>query len=125
MRKDIDEHDGVVIAGSLTDWGDVLIPDFTLAVRVETPTPVRLSRLKQREHAHFGARIDPGGDMHEAHQAFIEWAALYDDGGPDMRSRAKHDVWQKLLRCPVIQVDGSLPPETNFELIRKYVSSPR
>ncbi len=119
MRRNISEHDHVVIAGSLADWGDVLIPLFTLAVRVETETPVRIERLKQREQAHFGPRISPGGDMYQKHREFMAWATTYDDGGLDMRSRQKHDAWQKLLLWPLIRVDGALPPGKNFELIQK------
>ncbi len=119
MRRDIAAHDHVVIAGSLADWGDDLIPLFTLAVRVETETRVRIERLKQRELAHFGDRIKAGGDMYEKHREFMAWAAAYDDGGLDMRSRLKHDAWQKMLLCPLIQVDGALPPGKNFELIQK------
>lgn len=47
MRKDIAEHDGVVISGSLVDWGDELIPFFTLVVRMETDTAIRIGRLKK------------------------------------------------------------------------------
>ena len=109
----------VVISGSLVDWGDELIPLFTLAIRVETDTATRIERLRTREREHFGNRIDPGGDMYENHKEFIEWAASYDEGGTEMRSKAKHDEWQKLLSCPVVLVDGSLPVETNLEVINK------
>lgn len=119
MRKDIAEHDGVVISGSLVDWGDELIPFFTLVVRMETDTAIRIGRLKKRERERFGGRIDPGGDMYEAHQKFIDWAAFYDGGGLDMRSKAKHDQWQKQLRCRQIILDGSLPVEKNFEIVRQ------
>jgi len=119
MKRDIAEHENVVISGSLVDWGDELISLFTLAIRVETDTATRIERLRAREREHFGNRIDPGGDMYENHKEFIEWAASYDEGGTDMRSKAKHDEWQKLLLCPVVSVDGSLPVETNLEVINK------
>ena len=121
IRKDICAHGNVVLSGSLTGWGDELIPLFTLAVRVEADTEVRLARIRARERARFGSRIDPGGDMFETHQAFLDWAASYDSGGTEMRSRANHDEWQKLLRCPLVCVDGSLPPETNWEVIRRSI----
>ncbi len=119
MKEDIAKHNKVVISGSLVDWGDELIPLFTLAVRVETDTAIRIDRLKRREREHFGSRIDPGGDMYENHQVFIDWAASYDNGGLDMRSKSKHDEWQKLLRCHQILLDGSLPVEKNFEIIQQ------
>ncbi len=125
MKKDIEKYDTVVISGSLVDWGDVLIPFFTLAIRVNTDTAIRIERLKKRERAHFGNRIDAGGDMYENHQKFLEWAASYDNGGLDMRSKAKHDEWEKLLPCPRIILDGSLPLEESFERIRKILVAAR
>lgn len=119
MKRDIVEHENVVISGSLVDWGDELIPLFTLAIRVETDTATRIERLRAREREHFGNRIDPGGDMYENHKEFIEWAASYDEGNINMRSKTKHDEWQKLLSCPVVLVDGSLPVETNLEVINR------
>lgn len=60
-----------------------------------------------------------GGDMYETHRDFIDWAASYDNGGLDMRSKSKHDEWQKKLQCRQILLDGSLPLEKNFEIIRQ------
>lgn len=119
MKNDIARYDKVVISGTFVDWGDELIPLLTLAIRVETDTVVRIERLKKREREHFGSRIDLGGDMYETHRAFLEWAASYDDGDLNMRSKAKHDEWQKLLQCRQIVLDGSLPVEKNFEIIQQ------
>lgn len=57
MKKDISENDNVVISGSLVDWGDELIPLFTLAIRLVTDTEIRIERLKIREKQKFGDRI--------------------------------------------------------------------
>lgn len=107
MKNDILSHENVVISGSLVDWGDELMPLFTLAVRLDTDTEIRIARLKKREREKFGDRIDSGGDMYKIHADFIEWAGMYDVGGTDMRSRAKHDEWQKGLGCKMIFLDGS------------------
>ena len=119
IRKDIERHDNVVISGSLVGWGDELITLFTLAIRIETAADIRLQRLKIREREKFGSRIDIGGDMYDNHMKFINWAASYDDGGMDMRSKRKHDHWEKQLSCPLILVDGSVPVRENFELIKE------
>ena len=124
IRKDIAEHENAVISGSLVNWGDELIPLFTLAIRVRTDTPVRIERLRAREREHFGSRIDPGGDMYGIHEHFIEWAASYDEGGVEIRSKAMHDEWQKLLTCPLVMVDGSLPLEANWEIIERSMKNP-
>lgn len=121
MRADIQHAENVVIAGSLVDWGDALIPLFTLAIRLETATDIRMSRLEQRERARFGVRIDIGGDMFEQHRKFIAWAKSYDSGGLDKRSKAKHDEWQKLLQCKLIELNGADDLNTNYEIVRKII----
>ena len=118
MNADIDAAEkGAVISGSLTGWGDPLIPRFTLAVRVTTATELRLERLRQREYARFGERIREGGDMHAEHEAFIAWAAQYDTGDATMRSKACHDAWQEAIPCPVVTVDGASPLEENVDRV--------
>ena len=121
MNKDIDEAENVVISGSLIGWGDVLIPHFTLAIRIETDADIRARRLHSREKAKFGGRIDPGGDMYQQHLEFLEWAKAYDTGGMDMRSKAHHDQWQKLLQCPLICVDGADDPDANFARVKAAI----
>ncbi len=41
MKEDIIENENVVISGSLVDWGDELIPMFTLVVRLVTDTETK------------------------------------------------------------------------------------
>ena len=63
MKNDINKSENVVISGSLTDWGDELIPFFTLAIRIEMKQSVRIDRLIKREKQRYGLRIEPNGDM--------------------------------------------------------------
>ena len=107
MKADMKAAENAVISGSLVDWGDELIPFFTLAVRVITDTDLRIKRLKQREYEAFGKRVLTGGDMYETHIEFLEWAGAYDTGSVNTRSKAKHDEWQKLLICPLISLNGA------------------
>ena len=111
LQRDMERIGNAVLSGSLVGWGDPLIPRFTLAVRLVTPTEIRMDRLRRREYARFGDRVLPGGDMYEQHQAFLAWAAAYDDGAPTMRSRAMHDLWQQKLSCPLLTLDGARPVE--------------
>ena len=100
-------------------WGDPLIPQFTHAVRLTTPTEVRIERLRQREYADFGDRIHEGGDMYENYLAFLDWAAQYDTGDVTMRSKACHDEWTKLLLCPLTFLSGAVPlPELVAQAMR-------
>ena len=40
-------------------------------------------------------------------------------GGLDIRSKAKHDEWQKMLSCDVLYVNGADSVEENFEKVKK------
>lgn len=119
MKRDIEAAENVVISGSLTDWGDELIPLFTLAIRLVVDVDIRIERLRKREREQFGSRIDEGGDMYQNHREFIEWARAYDTGSVEMRSKAKHDEWQKLLTCEVLVLDGSDDLNDNFAKIKE------
>lgn len=123
MKRDISENDNVVISGSLVDWGDELIPLFTLVIRLVTDTERRIERIKIREKQKYGDRIMPEGDMYTHHMEFIEWARKYDTGSIDMRSKAKHDEWQKMLLCKQIVLDGADTLEENFKRVQVEINS--
>ncbi len=55
------------------------------------------------------------------HMEFLEWARKYDTGSVNMRSKAKHDEWQKLLRCRQIVLDGTDALEQNFRKVQKEI----
>jgi adenylate kinase family enzyme len=98
-----------VLSGSMTGWGDFLIPELDLAVYLYLPPGARLERLAARERARYGDRIDEGGDMREAHIEFMAWAARYDTAGLEQRSRASHAAWMEMLACPVLRIEGGPP----------------
>lgn len=122
MKNDINQSENVVISGSLTDWGDELIPYFTLAIRIEMKQSVRIERLKKREKERYGSRIDPGGDLYRQHIDFIEWAKSYDDAGLDIRSKALHDELQKSFRCKILYLDGEDELDDKFEKVLKFLN---
>lgn len=100
---------GWVLAGSADPWGDPVLTDLALIIFLRLPTPVRLARLRRREAARFGDRIRPGGDMHAAHRAFLDWAADYDDPYAGRRSLARHRNWLSGQSAPVLELDGAAP----------------
>ena len=123
LLSDMDKTDGWVLSGSVVGWGDAFIPLFTLAVFVTLPQEVRLQRLLEREKERYGKRIDAGGDMHKASQAFLEWAALYDTAGPETRSLARHERWIRRLECPVIRVQSLASTEELVDEVVRRVAS--
>jgi hypothetical protein len=106
-----DRRSGWVLSGSLCGWGDRLIPQFDLVVFLETDIGLRLERLRRREISRYGAEaVAPGGSLHKPHLEFLAWAARYDEGPAEMRSRAMHEAWLAELPCPVLRLDGSAEP---------------
>lgn len=99
-----------VLSGTVTGWGDELVPLFDLVVFVTTPRALRLQRLRAREAAHFGAdAIAQGGWRHDETESFVEWASHYEAGDREGRSLPKDEAWLSGLPCPVVRVDGSRP----------------
>jgi hypothetical protein len=79
----------------------------TLAV---VPTDIRLARLRAREVERYGREaIAPGGALHDSHIEFLDWAARYDAGGLDMRSRALHEAWLAALPGATLRLEGDRP----------------
>lgn len=104
-----------VLSGSLDGWGDKVIQNADLVVFIDTPTDLRIERLKTRESQKYAERILPGGDMHSNHLAFITWAADYDHTTEFGRNRARHERWLAQLVLPSLRVNGTLPVECLLE----------
>jgi adenylate kinase family enzyme len=85
-----------VLAGSILNWGAELEDSFSLIVFLTVPAEVRVARLREREIRRFG----------RADQAFLTWAAQYDEGTQEGRSLSKHEAWLAMRRCPVLRIDG-------------------
>lgn len=113
---------GWVLSGSLCGWGDVFIPLFDLVVFLWLPSEVRLARLQEREQSRYGAdAITAGGRLHQRHTTFMEWAAAYDDGGFEIRSRRLHDEWLRALPCAVLRLTDPHPIEVHLEQILPHL----
>lgn len=106
---------GWVLSGSADGWGETAIGGAELIVFLNTPTPVRLARIRRREAEKFGDRVKPGGDMYDNHRAFLNWAASYDDPYFRGRSLQRHRDWLAGRTEPVIELPGTRPPEELVE----------
>ncbi len=117
IERDVEGHADWVLSGSLCSWGDPLLPRFTLAVFLVLDPAVRMARLVERERVRYGPRILPGGDMHAAHVAFVDWAQSYDHARAPVRSLDLHERWLARLPCPVLRLDASRPVEALCEAV--------
>ena len=109
--------DAWVLSGSLCGWGDVYVPRFDLVVFLSVPSEVRLARLRTRERERYGRKVEPGGPLHGKYEAFIAWAASYEDGSPVERSRRMHEAWLAELACPVLRLEGADDVETRLQTV--------
>jgi adenylate kinase family enzyme len=123
LRRALLEPGAWVLSGSLCGWGDPLIPRFELVVFLAVPTEVRLARLRAREIERYGARaIAPGGELHEPHLEFLEWAGRYDSGGLEMRSRVFHEAWLATLPGAILRLEEDLSVAQRLEELEGWAS---
>lgn len=118
ITADLDKASGWVLSGGVAGWEPYPQLDFTLMVLIWTPTPIRIERLQNREYERFGDRIREGGDMHEAHEEFIEWAARYDIGDVDGKTSARHQAYLAKQTCPVLELRDVASTEQSVDAIR-------
>jgi len=117
---------GWVLSGSLCGWGDVFIPLFELVVFLWVPPPVRLARLRARERQRYGAAVEPGGPLHARFEAFMAWAAGYDEGlDVPERCRRLHELWLAALPCPVLRLEDTASVEERLERIGYHLGRQR
>lgn len=100
-----------VLSGSLSGWGDRLIPRFTHVIFLTMAPGPRLARLRARERRRHGDDIAPGGPLHETFRGFLDWAMSYEDKTFQGRTRQMHESWLARLPCPVIRLDAAQPPD--------------
>ncbi len=104
MKKDLQGHTQWILSGSITGWGEILLPLFDLVVFVYVPQDIRIERLKRREIERYGDRVLFGGDRYKESLDFIEWAAAYDVGTRNGRNLSKHEAWLEKITCPVLRI---------------------
>lgn len=96
LRQDLLSVDAVVLSGSIVGWGTEVEDAFDLIVFLYLPAEVRVQRLREREVRQLGHVDD----------AFLRWAAQYDDGPPEGRSLARHQAWLQQRACPVLRMQA-------------------
>jgi len=122
LRQALAKTDSWVLSGSLCGWGDFAIPMFDLVVFLWVPLATRMQRLRKREIDRYGPEIEnPSDPRNETHKGFLEWAAAYDTGGLDMRSKFRHEEWISTLPCPVVRIEHNSTIQENLKIILKEI----
>lgn len=100
VMADLEHHPRAILSGAILGWGDDLEHAFDLVVFLSLPHELRVRRLRDRELTRYG----------EVNEAFIAWAAGYDDDPPtsSTRNRRRQLEWLGERRCPVLRLEGDL-----------------
>lgn len=123
LHADLESHERWVLSGSLVNWYDEVEHLFTHIVFVSLAQDIRLRRLAAREVERFGPRVLPGGDMHAQSQDFLAYAALYESGRLDVRSRARHEQWLQEFTCPILRVDSVQPVDVLVGVVVRWLDA--
>jgi hypothetical protein len=110
-----------VFSGSAISWATELEPVYDLIVFLRLDPSMRMARLRRREAARYGTRIEPGGDMAAASAAFFQWAAAYDTAGPAQRSLAAHEAWLAWQTTEILRLDAAMPIDALVDAILRYL----
>jgi adenylate kinase family enzyme len=115
ILRDLAAVTDVVLAGSIVDWGAELEDSFGLIVFLTLPAAIRVERLRVREVLQLG----------RADAAFLDWAAQYDEGRLEGRSRSKHERWLAARRCAVVRIDGEVAVAESTERVVESIHKSR
>jgi adenylate kinase family enzyme len=119
LRERLSPAGGWVLSGSAVGWAKPIEPLYDLIVYLRLDPAIRMERLRQRERARYGRRIELWGDMADTNTKFLAWAAAYDTAGLEQRSRAAHEAWLAGQTAAMLRLDSSEPVE---ELARAVLS---
>lgn len=121
LKKDLDNNSQWILSGALCGWGDIFMDYFDLVIFLYTPEKTRMDRLYNRELQRYGDSILPGGSMYEESKAFLNWAAQYDKGGLEIRSKVLHEEWMSGLSCPVLRIEGEQNVKERVDIVLNYL----
>ena len=109
MLSDIRKYENFVLTAVTGDFGDELAKYYALAVHLSAPEGLRMDRIDKRARDQHHERVLEGGDMHESHKQFMDFAKN--------RPLSKIDDWEKSLQCPVVHMEGTGDANENAQKI--------
>ena len=100
LEEKIKNNHQFVFAAVKGDYGNKLISKLDFVVLIDVPKEIRTQRVRNRSSLKFGDRISPGGDLFEKEHA---WFSIVENRPDNYVIK-----WLETVKCPVIQVDGTL-----------------
>jgi len=113
LMDDIKKYPNFVISGTIFSDRELFEPLLNLAVFITSAPAVCAERVRIREHARWGKRVLPGGDMYKATRFhgdvndYVANALKYESADVSTFSRRLHEQWIADLQCPVLRVGGT------------------
>lgn len=123
LKTDLSLYKKSILSGTICGWGDAFKSEFDLVVFLWIPQDIRLARLKQREFQRYGNEILAGGSKHDESKSFLEWAALYDNAGVDVRSKVLHEHWMAKLSCPILRIEEDYSVDMQVGIVLDYLKA--
>ncbi|HEX3465286.1 MAG TPA: AAA family ATPase [Candidatus Elarobacter sp.] len=117
LAEVLQEPHGMILTGSITGWGDDLLQYLDGVVFMTAPTAVRVERLAARELERYGYEMYADPALREGSEAFLRWAAAYDEGTERGRSRSRDEAWLDRITIPVLRLDGRLSVERQVRTV--------
>jgi adenylate kinase family enzyme len=114
LLDDMKKHQQFVLASVKGNFDENVRAMLNRAVYLHVPKDVRMQRVYDRSFRKFGDRMLHGGDLYEREQRFLDM----------VRQRPENEVLESLrsLNIPIIQLDGTLPIETNVQAAVKLLA---
>lgn len=113
LLHEMNTYENFVLASVKGDYGEAVHSFFQYVILLDVPKDIRLKRVKERSFQKFGNRMLAGGDLYEREENFFRFA--------EARAENTAEEWVKLLKCPVIRMDGTKSIEENTNLIMKKI----
>ncbi|MDR1704038.1 MAG: AAA family ATPase [Clostridiales bacterium] len=111
MLADIEKYRSFVLSTVMDDLGGAITRYYELACHIAAPKELRLERVRRRNTDKFGEHVLPGGDMHEQTEDFMRFVSS--------RPAEPVEEWRGTLKCPVIDVDGTVDWRVNAAGIKE------
>ena len=120
LARDLADATSWILGGSIGGWDAAwLTAPFNLVVFLWLPPDLRLRRLRAREHARYGERLATDPAQAARTQAFLEWAAGYDDSSTGgTRTLANHERWLTQFASPALELRGDLSVAQRVAAVR-------
>lgn len=109
LLADLEKYEDFIFTSVTGDFGEEVLSRFTHVVFVYVPKGLRMERVRARSFQKFGDRMRPGGDLFEKEQGFFQMV--------EARPPGQVEDWLAGVSLPVIQVDGTRPPEENAGVV--------